>query len=53
MVKIKRTVFPKQRKLTPYSNASMSNIYNFWTKDGCSFNYELYLKILKFKKEIV
>ena len=51
MLKIQSTVIPKKRLTRPYTNVSMGYINDYWTQPGNHFNYELYLKILRVKKE--
>ena len=51
MLKIQSTVIPKDRITKPYSNHSMGYINDYWTLSGSKFNHELYLKIIRAKKE--
>ena len=51
MLKIKSTYMPKDRLDKPYSNPNMAKINDYWTQHGNKFNHELYLKIIRLKKE--
>jgi len=53
MLKIKSTYTPKDRITKPYSNPSMGYINDYWTQSRSKFNHELYLKIIRAKKEKV
>jgi hypothetical protein len=51
MIKIKSTQVPKNRIIRPYSNPGMIYINDYWTQSDTKFNHDLYLKIIKVKKE--
>ena len=53
MLKIKSTYTPKDRITKPHSNPSMGYINDYWTQSRSKFNHELYLKIIRAKKEKV
>lgn len=50
MIKIQSTIIPKERLVIPYSRPSMSDILDYWSKEGSKIDEQLYLKILKTKK---
>jgi|TARA_R110000803_G_scaffold208845_1_gene277876 hypothetical protein len=49
MIKIKSTVVPKNRKSSPTANPNMQSILDYWGGGDCRFDYNLYLKIMKYK----
>jgi hypothetical protein len=51
MIKIKSTVVPKDRQLSPHSTPSMDYVFNFWKTEGSNFNNELYLRVLSAKRD--
>ncbi len=53
MIKIKSTENPSNRISEPYSKPNMAYVFAFWSKKGCNFNYELYLKILEIKSKML
>ncbi len=53
MIKVKSTHNPKGRVLEPYSKPSMVYIHDYWKNKGNGFNYDLYLRILEAKSNMI
>lgn len=52
-IKLKSTYTPKNRITEPYSKPNMVYICDYWKKSGNNFNYDLYLKILEVKTNML
>jgi hypothetical protein len=48
-----KTTKPKNKIHKPYTNPSMGYISDYWSSKRHNFNHELYMKVLRAKKELL